>query len=289
MSDKSDAKVNYPVDYVTEKLTGIYTNLLKREVDVELFLPSGYENGKKYPFLLLNDGQDNEAVKVKETLEKLTAEGSINEIIVAGVKAGDRMQEYGVSAQADYLKRGKKAKLYERYIITELIPYLLYQYPIDPLASQHAIAGYSLGGLSALNIAWNHPKVFTNVGVFSGALWWRKRDSKNRFYSDSRDRIMHLQIRNGRFKPGMKFWFQAGTQDERSDRNKNGVIDSIDDTLDMIVELTKKGYRPFHDIQYLEIKNGKHSTETWAQAMPEFFKWAFPGSPEGVLRTKLKV
>jgi len=53
------------------------------------------------------------------------------------------------------------------------------------------------------------------------------------------------------------------------------VIDSIDDTLDLIVELTKKGYRPFHDIHYLELPEGSHDLPTWKQAMPEFLKWAF--------------
>ena len=77
-------------------------------------------------------------------------------------------------------------------------------------------------------------------------------------------------------KPDLKFWFQTGTDDERSDRNKNGVIDSIDDTLDLIAELTKKGYRPFYDVHYLEMKDGKHNTGTWAEAMPHFLKWAFP-------------
>ena len=42
-----------------------------------------------------------------------------------------------------------------------------------------------------------------------------------------------------------------------------------------IAELTKKGYRPFKEIQYYEMPGGKHDTETWAQAMPEFLKWAF--------------
>ena len=73
----------------------------------------------------------------------------------------------------------------------------------------------------------------------------------------------------------MKFWFQTGSQDEWGDRNENGIIDSIDDTLDLIAELTKKGYRPFRDIENLEIKDGKHNQETWARAMPYFLKWAF--------------
>jgi hypothetical protein len=86
---------------------------------------------------------------------------------------------------------------------------------------------------------------------------------------------MHHEIRNGKKKDQLKFWLQTGALDEMGDRNKNGVIDSIDDTLDLIAELTKKGYRPFHDIQYYEMKDGKHNLETWAEAMPVFLKWAF--------------
>jgi len=266
-------------NYLTEGISGIYSKLLSRNVDVEIFLPPGYTGaGKKYPLLLLNDGQDSNAIGIKETLESLIKEKSIPEIIVVGVVAGDRMQEYGVAGKNDYKGRGSLAKNYSKYIVNELVPYLIYRYPVEPAATSRAIAGYSLGGLSAMDIAWNHPEVFQKVGVFSGSFWWRKRDAGSRFYSDNRDRLIHQQVRKGKFKPGLKFWFETGTHDEWSDRNKNGVIDSIDDTLDLISELTKKGYRPFHDIQYLEIKNGKHGQETWAEAMPFFLKWAF-GEP----------
>jgi hypothetical protein len=45
--------------------------------------------------------------------------------------------------------------------------------------------------------------------------------------------------------------------------------------LDLIVELTKKGYRPFQDIHYLELKDGEHNLKTWAEAMPTFFEMGF--------------
>ncbi len=269
------AENNSEKGYRVEKLTGIRAPLLDRDVDVEVYLPASLVPGAHYPLLLLNDGQDSAAVKVKETVEKLVANNVIEPIIVAGVSAGDRLQEYGVAARNDYLKRGKKAKVYAKYIVSELTPYLVYRFPIDSLPSRHAIAGYSLGGLSAMDIAWNYPEMFSIVGVFSGSLWWRKRDASSRFYSDYHDRIMHLQVRKGKIRPGMRFWFQTGTADETGDRNKNGVIDSIDDTLDLITELTRKGYRPFHDIEYLEIPHGQHNAETWARALPEFLTWAF--------------
>jgi hypothetical protein len=86
---------------------------------------------------------------------------------------------------------------------------------------------------------------------------------------------MHSAIRQGKFIPGMKFWFQAGTLDEKADRNNNGIIDAIDDTLDIISELIKKGYKPYYDVVYHEVKNGHHDVPTWGKAMPHFLKWAF--------------
>lgn len=261
--------------YQFEKISGNFSELLNREVGVNLLLPSNYTSTKeKFQLLILNDGQDIEKLGLKEILENLVLKNQIENIIVAGVIAGDRLEEYGVAAKKDYLKRGSKAKAYTKYLVSELIPGLIHKYPIDK-TRKFALAGCSMGALSAMDIAWNNPKLFNRVGSFSGAFWWRKRDSKSRLYSDARDRIIHQEIKNGKKKEDIKFWFQTGTEDEASDRNKNGVIDSIDDTLDLIVELTKKGYRPFHDIQYVEVKGGKHNLETWAEAMPEFLKWAF--------------
>ncbi len=261
--------------YQLEKLTDIHSKLLGRDVAVDIFLPFHYEKAAGYyPLLILNDGQDNETIHLKSMLEALTYSKEIKDVIVVGVYAGDRMQEYGVAGKPDFHERGSKAKNYSKFIMTELVPYLEYQYSISKDPVDHAIAGFSLGGLSALDIAWSHD-FFGKAGAFSGSFWWRKRDAKSRLYADHRDRIMHQQIRKGKFKEGMKFWFQTGTHDEQSDRNKNGVIDSIDDTLDLIVELTKKGYRPFHDIQYLEMKGGEHNLKTWTEAMPQFLKWAF--------------
>ena len=73
--------------------------------------------------------------------------------------------------------------------------------------------------------------------------------------------------------PGMKFFFECGTVDETEDRNENGIIDSIDDTKDLISALTDKGYDPQLDIFYHEIEGGKHDIATWALAFPVFLKW----------------
>ncbi len=85
---------------------------------------------------------------------------------------------------------------------------------------------------------------------------------------------MHLQVRKGGFYPWLKFFFQTGQLDETADRNNNGIIDSIDDALDMIVALKAKGYTDEH-IRYRELADGSHDVETWARALPEFLKWGW--------------
>lgn len=263
--------------YHSEQLKDVRSEVLGRDTIIDIFLPLQFEEATHpFPLLILNDGQDVADLGVKDTLEELTRTKKIADVVVVAVHAGDRMQEYGVAGHLDYKGRGLKAKSYSRFIREELIPYLHYRYSITTEVKHMAIAGFSLGGLSAFDIAWHYPDCFGKVGAFSGSFWWRKVDTKNRDYSDDHDRIIHQIVRRGRKKDGLRFWFQTGALDEQADRNKNGVIDSIDDTLDLIVELTKKGYRPFHDIQYLEMPQGRHDLPTWKRALPEFLQWAFP-------------
>ena len=62
--------------------------------------------------------------------------------------------------------------------------------------------------------------------------------------------------------------------DEKKDRNNNGIIDSIDDALDLIAELKNRGYDN-HAVKYLELEDGTHDVPTWAKAFPDFLKWGW--------------
>jgi len=78
-----------------------------------------------------------------------------------------------------------------------------------------------------------------------------------------------------------KFYFTTGSLDETMDRNNNGIIDSIDDTLGLIEELEKKGYHNENDIHYVNYEDGKHDVKTWGRAMPAFLKWGWGRKPDG--------
>ena len=87
--------------------------------------------------------------------------------------------------------------------------------------------------------------------------------------------IMHRQVREGHYANWLKFFFEVGTKDETADRNNNGIIDAIDDTVGLIDELLKKGYDKSEDIFYLELQDGRHDVPTWAAAFPYFLKWGW--------------
>ncbi len=258
------------------RIDKFYSKYLKRHVVLDVFLPPHYhQETEAYPVLYANDGQDMEGVKMENTLTGLYQDNKLPKIIVVAVHTcSERLQEYGTAAMPDYKGRGSKADKYTKFVMDELMPYIHQSYRVKKEATHTAFMGFSLGGLSAFDITWHHPYAFTKVGVFSGSFWWRKKAYEDG-YDDENDRIMHNLIRQSSYKKGLKMWFEVGTADEKDDRNNNGIIDAIDDTLDLMTELEKKGYKKDADMRYLCIEGGEHNQKTWATCLPDFLTWAF--------------
>lgn len=253
----------------------LYSVPLKRTVRLDIVLPPGYQpTDVPYPILYLNDGQDLKSLRMRTVLDSLYKQRAIRPFVLVAIHAGDRIQEYGTAAQADYMKRGSKAGLYTDFVLTELLPYVRNHYRVSTKPEDAVFAGFSLGGLSAFDIVFHHPDRFSRAGVFSGSFWWRSRKFDTH-YSDETDRIMHNLVRAGSYQKGSRFWFEVGTDDETGDRNNNGIIDAIEDTTDLIGELVRKGYGRGSNIRYVEIPGGKHNQETWSAVMPDFLTWAF--------------
>ena len=252
------------------------SEILKRNLRIDFYLPPDMGRGAgAIDVLLVNDGQDLQTMGFASILGKLYRANAIRPLLCIGIHAGPlRKFEYGTAITADFKGRGNLATRYMEFITGELRPAIHLLFP-SKLNDSWAFAGFSLGGLSALDIAWKHGSIFNLVGVFSGSLWWRTLDKDDPDYQDEQHRIMHNQIRDGHYLPGMKFFFECGTEDETEDRNGNGIIDSIDDTKDLISVLTNKGYDRHYDICYHEIEGGKHDVSTWSSAFPVFLKWGF--------------
>ncbi len=253
----------------------IYSTHLKRTVALEIYLPMALDPHEKLNLLLLNDGQEAQALKLQPLLATLWQTQKVEAVMVVAISSAEnRLQEYGVAGTSDFMERGAKATSYAQFITLELLPYVMANGG-SAINGKTGFAGFSLGGLSAFDIVYNHPKLFNLSGVFSGAFWWRTKDL-NKGYHEDQHRILHQMVKNSVVKPDVKFWLMTGTAEETADRNGNCIIDVIDDTVDVIKELVSKGFNRYEDLFYYELVGGKHDIDSWAKAFPAFLMWAFP-------------
>lgn len=261
---------------IVAKHYNLPSKYLERGVTVDVFLPPQYQQEKKqsFPVVFFNDGQDFPRLNMRQTLFDLFSQKKVRPFVTIGIHCNEnRINEYGVAREADYKNRGNKAQAYREFVLHELIPTMREEFRLKTEPAANAFAGFSLGGLSAMDIAWGNPSVFGKVGVFSGSFWWRSRE----WTAEDPDggRIMLDILDNSAHQPGMRFWLQVGTRDEECDRNNNGVIDAIDDTLDVINALVRLGYRPHEDVKYVEVDGGEHNPDTWGKVMPDFLTWIY--------------
>jgi enterochelin esterase-like enzyme len=246
---------------------------VKRVVDV--YLPPGYAaSDARYKVLYAQDGQDMGSIGLKAMLEKLYAENAIEPVVFVAIHAsGERLSEYGTAGIPDYQFRGSRADLYTKMLLEELMPRINADYRTQTGPENTAVMGWSLGGLMAFDLGWNHPDVFGKIGVFSGSLWWHTDNTDLKSMLDSR--VAHDMVRRDGKKDGLAFWFESGMLDETEDRDGDGVIDAVQDTRELIETLKSVGYTDA-DIVNVELPQGRHSPATWGSVLPDFLKWAFP-------------
>lgn len=250
----------------------VYSRYLKRAYPVQVYLPTEYGTGLggEYPLIVMNDGQDAPRLHLRQKLAEV--EGHLPPFVLVTIPALSRMQTYGISHRPDHKGRGSRATEYARFVACELLPFLRAHYDLTPHREEVASLGFSLGGLSAFDIAWQFSEVFGKAGAFSASFWWRRVEQHEGETGDD-CRIIHEVVRDSQKRDGLKFFFQVGTHDETEDRNNNGIIDAIDDTLDLIAALNELGYDSEHDIAYHLIANGRHDPYTWRNVLPIFFEW----------------
>ena len=255
-------------DLIVESIE-LQSRFLKRTARIDVYHTD--PGSERCSLLLVNDGQDLVTMDFNSILRRL----KLKPLIIVGIHCSDdRKNEYGMSAGPDYKGWGAKAGLYEKFIIRELLPFIFKRFSSITFTDT-SFAGFSLGGLSAFDIAWNHPQTFKMAAVFSGSLWWRSIDKNDKEYDPWKHRMLHRLVKESEYRKDFKFFFECGELDEFEDRNKNGVIDSIDDTIDLMRLLIRKGYREGRDIYYLQMPDGRHDVPSWAKAFPVFLKWKF--------------
>ena len=272
---------------------------------VDVFLPAGYDPGAPigYPVLYLNDGQDADEVALAQTLDDLVAAGTIRPLIAVAIHMPPhRMGAYGLSdraagdpivAQTKYGPVGQRAHAYSEWVAHTLVPEIDARFHTRTAPDARAVLGWSLGALNAFNLGWQYPELFGKVGAFSPSFWL----SADRSDVDAiqRTRLAQRLVDSSQPRGGLELFFAVGSDEERDDRDGDGVNDALDDTRDLVTGygtaadprakgLAQLGYginldhadRPTRaPIALYVMAGGRHDQPSWRRMLPVFLEWAY--------------
>ena len=159
--------------YRSEVLDNICTSLLNRNVAVEI-PTAGHGPQAKASLLVLNDGQNMAAVKVKKTVERMVGREANPTIIVVGIVATDRLRNMEFAHRL--CGRGKMARLMHSMYCRVVPAYIQYNIP-SPLKRRAGYGRLLTRRLIGMDIAWNHPRYLEKRAV-QRLILRRRRDAE---------------------------------------------------------------------------------------------------------------
>jgi enterochelin esterase family protein len=215
---------------------------------VRLYLPARFRKQRRYPLLVVHDGEDFLRYAVLQTvLDNLIHRLEIQPLIAALIPPGDRRREYSADPR------------HARFLTEELVPQLQEQWPLIPRPADRALMGASLGAVASLYTAWRHPGFFGKLLLQSGSF----------VFSD-------LAPAQGELDPVVRFVNEFREHPGRPvDRMfvSCGIYEAlIYHNRSLIPLLQSTGM----EVRYVEARDG-HNWENWRDRLRVALSWLFPG------------
>ncbi|HEY0727513.1 MAG TPA: alpha/beta hydrolase-fold protein, partial [Pyrinomonadaceae bacterium] len=168
----------------TVKRLSLKSTVLGEERVILVRTPVGYEtNEEKYPVLYMTDG-DAHMGHTASTIEFLTRNGRISDLIVVGVTNTDRTRDLTPAKSTDKNPAGELrfptaggADNFLKFFETELIPEIEKQYRVQPY---RIFSGHSFGGLFAIHAMITKPGLFNSYVAVSPSLQWENFEALKR-------------------------------------------------------------------------------------------------------------
>lgn len=179
---------------------------------------------------------------IQNTINQLTSEGKMREIIVVGIwNTPDRNNEYTYSYDPSE-KFGGKGDKYLDFIEQELIPLLETDWLKNRMEGSYGIGGSSLGGLISCYAGYTRPAKYAKSICMSSSFWWNSEDFDKKILTTK--------------KSGLQIYVDSG--------DSGPSQDGKDQTITVYQHLAKMGYRPNELFYYLD-KGGQHSESYWGK------------------------
>lgn len=149
----------------------IHSTALGYQITYSVYTPHGYEKGKQYPILYVTDGYEylhERMGNMTVALDNLIHLKKIKPVVAIFI---DHREPVNRSVNRRIQELGMNEK-YLHFISRELIPEVENRWT-HVKASDRAIIGTSLGGLSAAWFAFSRPDLFDMAGMQSPAFWFK--------------------------------------------------------------------------------------------------------------------
>lgn len=147
----------------------IWSPALGEKRDLYVYLPPGFDPSQQYPVILflhpfLRD-EHSFIDHLVEPFDQAIRCGRLPPAIMAAPDGSIKGRPSWLSAGSFFVN--SKAGNFEDYVILDVWGFLIHHYPIRPERAAHVIAGASMGGFGAYNLAMKHPELFkVVVGIF---------------------------------------------------------------------------------------------------------------------------
>jgi S-formylglutathione hydrolase FrmB len=146
----------------------IWSEALGQWRDLYVYVPPGYDPSKCYPFILWlhGFGQDEHGFTkyVARPLEHAILEGKLPPVIVAAPDGSIDGRECFAQTGSFFLNT--KAGRFEDYVMGDVWNFVHEHYPIRPEREAHVLAGVSMGGGAAFNLAIKYRDRVATVAAF---------------------------------------------------------------------------------------------------------------------------
>lgn len=242
---------------------------LEKSRNIYVWLPPEYKASRsiKYPLLLGQDGQNlfdastsylGVEWELDETAQALIARMEIEPMIIVGVaNTEERIHEYTPFGET---AGGGGAIDYGRFVIEELLPFLVKRFKVDTRSPKNCALGASVGALAALHLFTRYPRLFGACAALSPATWFAKGS-------------LAAWVEATDFHPAGRLWIDVGTEEGVADAT--GVPDAVKQMRRIRKSLEKKGLVPGKTLFYHEEPGAEHNELAWQRRMPRVLKALF--------------
>lgn len=151
-------------EYYFSKVTGEWESCM-------VYTPYCYdeEMERKFPVLYLQHGHGENEIgwtasgKVNFILDNLIAEKKAVPMVIV-------MSNGMVQTIDDSGRRVVDHRLFEKQLLTDIIPYIEQRFRVGTTKKMRALAGLSMGSIQTSIIGFRHPEYFSSLGLFSGFM-----------------------------------------------------------------------------------------------------------------------